>query len=949
MRQKTGLRSRQITITIGLSALIGGAAMMPAAAVAQQKPKPGAAKKPAASAGKKPPSATSASAAPLTTLDRALERVAWDESKGGVLLVVDPARTQARSGATAPASGNLALSAIAPHFDRKVATVGSVQVVAPARMVVMNEQPGEPDVFQGLTRAEKVRYLMASLTPEQWQKLGSPEGLGRDDLTDDTQKKQFDAIIPAQMRVARYVRNGSGAFRRQGESVPLTAEQRAQVRLRARRGVDMLLHSADRPGTFIGFTRRYEGQEVKEYAVLDEGQPDPSQVGGAAYGAALRKIVPNEPKPGELNFAVPVLAAKVSLDGILTIGDLIKRVGEATKLEIYADRRVARVPVTIRGATAKAGELLKAVALAVTGTYRKIDTGAGGAAPAYILTEDLVGFGARQVSLADWLQGAEARKRQVFEEMSLRMAAQKPLAQIGFAENDPLAPGEALVRRIEEQWEKTDPRVRLDVPFADLPPGLQAYVKEEAARRAEGMRPQPVRTDTVKVGFHLRYSFLVPGVGEVEEANPEIGEAWMFLPRPMLLAGARAKAAPALIEPVALPSTVPTRSLLVSPKSAEEAARTVDAARGRGFNQLWVASNDPAVIAAAVESAKPHSVPVYAVVRLLRPSASKEGNLDRTILGVPPSEVEQRDSGKQPQGNLEALLSEEDNPAAAATPVGDWLAPDAANPKLLAARIAEIAKTPGLAGLVLQDTLPPGYGEYEGGGFLPGEASAASGARSGETTPARFLGYTPQMRLAFLRREGVDPMDLVPASVRGDGSPGNPFFRDESGSAASSISSRAVADPAARRWNAFKRDANLKLMGQVFDTVREAAPKLPLLIRNRWDDQQSGGGASGGVSAGGHPVRWYALWDNPERLPEVAPGSAAEDPLRRASTQYKNLTLSLSWSEPQSKQDEAFFREGLRAFGETVQESHAAQGIVIDLSEMPADKAVSLLEGIAAK
>ena len=104
-----------------------------------------------------------------------------------------------------------------------------------------------------------------------------------------------------------------------------------------------------------------------------------------SLGRRCAKARPNLPKPGELS--TDTLTAPVPLAGVRTVRDLVIRIGLAQHLELYADARYAARTVILAGAkSAPAGDLLSALALCVSGAYRKVG-------PAYVLTDDLVRLG----------------------------------------------------------------------------------------------------------------------------------------------------------------------------------------------------------------------------------------------------------------------------------------------------------------------------------------------------------------------------------------------------------------------------------------------------------------------------------------------------------------------------------------------------------------------------
>ena len=154
-----------------------------------------------------------------------------------------------------------------------------------------------------------------------------------------------------------------------------------------------------------------------------------------AQGVALKATVPSRPKPSDLAFEAPALSVAVPLTGAQSVGDLVKRVGEAAGIEIYADARVGMLPLWTRGRAARAGDIVQALCLAVTGTMRKIRPAGGHST--YVLVDDQVGIGTRCALLADWKSDAQHQKGVVEEQIRTRIGAQ-PKQYLPFMENDPL-------------------------------------------------------------------------------------------------------------------------------------------------------------------------------------------------------------------------------------------------------------------------------------------------------------------------------------------------------------------------------------------------------------------------------------------------------------------------------------------------------------------------------
>jgi hypothetical protein len=138
----------------------------------------------------------------------------------------------------------------------------------------------------------------------------------------------------------------------------------------------------------------------------DDHTPRPPTLppGGEAAFAAR---VPSRAKPSQLAFDAPALDVRVSLVGAQTVDDLVGRVAKATGLELFADQRVGRLPVWTKGNAARAGDLLEALARAITGAWRQVTPAAPGTnRPVYVLADDVVGIGVRYARLWEWERDA---------------------------------------------------------------------------------------------------------------------------------------------------------------------------------------------------------------------------------------------------------------------------------------------------------------------------------------------------------------------------------------------------------------------------------------------------------------------------------------------------------------------------------------------------------------
>jgi hypothetical protein len=697
--------------------------------------------------------------------------------------------------------------------------------------------------------------------------------------------------------------------------------------------------------------------EGEAFAIMEsDAAPDPHET----VRRALRTLAPNRPKRGDLDYASPALDARVPLDGeAKTVSDLVRRVAEATRLEVYADRRVGGLPVTVLaapGQTARAGDLLKALAYAVTGTFRAVEGGdAGGEGPkVYLLTDDIEGIAPRRLRQIQWHADADsltaAEQARIEEEIRQKNIA--PL--IGFAPDDPGALPPALVGRVEKALAENGREAA--VSAADLPLPLREMVQQQIVEHARALPEAPLRPDRVYLNLNLTAQILLPGVGEFD--GPPLGRLSSLLSRPANTPGAAGSAAQpeagstapaggASSAPAALPAPFAARSaLLVAPTNPDEARAAVAAGRSRGIARVFVAvpfgagasgeQTARALLGAAIEAGKKEGVPVWAAVRLLRRPAAGTGNgsdsaellpRDRNVFGETPAGFAAR-RGDAPDSKRVAYWGEE----IAARGRWDWLClEDEKTRAVLADELARLAAVPGLAGLVLRDVAAPGRA-------LPPDATP------GTPLLGTYLGYTPQTRVEMIRRENVDPVDLLPSNGMGGEYEESllPFFPEERPGAASP-GPRQVRDPRTgewrseppapgetlwARWGALRRDENrrhLALLGAQLKTRLPAGIPLMLGLPN----------PDGALFASG-----YALWESPEQPPR-----AEDRPKPGAAGERLVPVVATDRSEPGT-----FARNGIAALPERAAQYNGGgwNGVVLDLSALPVTKALNLLRGAMA-
>jgi hypothetical protein len=596
---------------------------------------------------------------------------------------------------------------------------------------------------------------------------------------------------------------------------------------------------------------------------------------------------------------------------------LVGRAARATKTELYADARLAGLRLWHRGtAPARSGDVLKALCLATTGAFRRVG-------PAFVLTESREGLGARRARLADRLRDLEEEGRAIEETARRNLLAAQPwrflrVAGDGGTGGGLLGPG--VERRMEQVWQ--NPHGAADgvrVALADLPAPLQARIREQWQKDISPDEREKWLVEQVLLRPDLRLSYLVPGLNAPVDAMSVEWRSLLPLPGGI---PAPDRAGDGL---VVLPQGPAVRALRVAPGTSDDLSSLAREAKRRGLNQLWVDVSEVADAAAAVTlltraiaAGKEQGLPVVATFRLLR-----RGPIDRdAAAGEPAVPGDLNVCGESAtEYAARRLRARPDDPWTAFRfgEAREWRRIDSpADVAGLGRRLRGIAGVPGIAGVALTDTAAPGYARTRNDADVP---------RAGED-----LGYTPEMRLGFLREAGVDPIDIDPMPVY------LPFFPGDDWDL------RA-------RWDAFRYRANARTLAALFVDLRRAAPGVPLWIAER------------GESYGHWPPLWFGSWDRADTLPRRtdAGRTEREPPLyeraRRVSRRALQAITLLpevppinGTAPPERSSSEALtellrWRLGKEASGGGV--ATRWDGFVLDWSGMPSGEVPALLTALA--
>ncbi len=756
----------------------------------------------------------------------------------GVLLAVGADKVILPAGTETPPPGNADLGPLTAAFGEETQAFGAVTAVAPASRVVLNEDPAPPDVTTDLSPSTAFKMLAASLDDAQWAALTSERGLGLADLADGTQQALFHALF---RRGRLWVASQDPEMAKLPDDLRTDtrdiSDQISGVRLRLGQTAHLYVH--DRKGQTIFLSQSPTDVAGRMHTWSPKMDPPAAQ-----HNVALRASVANMPRPGDLRLDDAALQGLVPLAGLRTVEGLVARIAVLSHKEIYADPHYAHRTLTLIGPapSAPAGNLLGALALAIAGTYRQVG-------PAFVLTDDLTGVGTRRQRLAEWEDAARTNQGTLGDQAGqalLNRRASQARTLPTFGDATALTPGQLAAMKGRVALTGL-PGEEDSYPFAKLTAAQQHLARRTAdayeEQRATGTLPSYLTdrdlqeadsTGPVALRPEYKVQMLVPTIDTPVETNLHSPLWMLFWPGEALFYAEHPPEAaqpPAPVKPTAPPlmpllRSRPRRAVIGHPRTVASVDALVAAMRKTGLNELWLdvfsqgtahvpgselssktlSPDAPDILAETLKQTAGTGITVYADLSLLPwgdapPDAvrdlSIEGETSRELAVHAHNwaqEVEYDDAGRPVMFAPPPILV---SPAAERVRGG------------LTSLVRGLSARPGLAGFVWEDA----------------EADDA-------------LGYTPEMRLAFLRAFHGDPLDITPQlSLNADVS--LPTFDD------------AAADKAlSRLWDKARTGANAALLGAMRQALMPSVASRSILMEQSTDS-----------------VAWVASWDDPRQLP----------------------------------------------------------------------------------
>jgi hypothetical protein len=752
------------------------------------------------------------------SLEQALPHAYWNTEEQGALLAVAPERTLLRTVKKQPP---LRIPPIPPRgynltnllslFDYAPIRTRSVTAIAPTTMRVFTRPTISPEEGSYEGKGEAASALFETFTAAQWKLLGDNNGIGMADLT-DKQQKLYAKLLP---RIALLDPIETSEETKTGTHRPkitLTPMQIKQMRLRIAKHIDIeFLFNGGESSTY-----EEHDDETNTHDFSDE--TDDETMDDALQKEKLPwRIFPkvaNRTKPSDLDYKSPRLNPEISLKGINTVGDLVARIGQTTRLNLSADARVQPLHLYLRGESARAGDLLEALCVSLMATFRKMPDGNG-----YLLTEDRDGLGARVAAWEEWDQirykfrrAREEKRAEIMRRNGFTMTTDDPYN---------LSPDVQKKMHLEEREDL--PKEKRGIDMHLLSSDLQKTLRQDMQRfiqhakkdlREDGSEVyQDIVTDRVEMNYSTRAYFIVPSIGQVradidyaEDILPDTSEKQKETPLPAVLP---------------LPASWKNRRLYVSVDTPEETKQVIDLAQQYGFSGVYfemqpTASQAIPFFKVAIAEGKAKKIAVGAFCDIFPAGEETENRyaIDKNILGETGYEFYQR-MQKFPSGfGFDGQSAYEKN----------TIALSKTNLQKLQKELATIVQSKELTGLsclVIRADLP--------------SYSLESYSREGKP----LYGYTLQNRLDFFKTNRVDPIDIVTE----DDEYYNlysPYFNDaieintinpniKEGVEETTVT---IQNPnfinVNNKWGDFLEAQRKKVEPDLFQTLKIAAPSLPL-------------------------------------------------------------------------------------------------------------------------
>lgn len=654
---------------------------------------------------------------PKTTYYDVISNLPWDVQKQGPLVCVCPLR--------------IANGKTLEDLEMKRIPLGDITAIGPAKMVTLRSRfTDPPNLYEGLPEEAKVLYLLNVASDDQVRKLLG-EGLCIDDCRGEA-AAVMQSIMPAPFMwgagttgVISNMRSATWPLK--FEAMP--EAERRRVRLKVTRHIDLT----------VALSNGYSGTEYRPDLSAGKSVPMVKRDESQQFGLKYEVESDNSPRKSQLDFTDPRLDKKIPFKNQERLEQLLTRMTEATGIPLQCASAYRYGQMLEAGSDASARDILQALARSVAGVYRKLGEN-------YILTNDLEGVRTHQARIAayiDDLQKETERRQAIWRRDMLKSGR---LARVKFFENEDegLTSAEIESMRKNDNNEADGPHY---LPISQASADVRKAIEANTASYGGGGS-----VDKSKVGIqsYLRYQFILPNGTPFWETR-SVGNVSQFSEHPYLWQPPNPK-------PVAMPLAAggSLQALVLRADSASTARAHVKQVQKLGLNELWLETQSPSALKAAVEAANLAGIKVALVIR---PWAAAPGQA--------PLDPDTTTSGEHARSEAAAVANYlslqhfyQDNSGYPPEVRENYSPLDPLNDARWSA-LARLAGTSGVAKIVLLDAYPTGYAQkvsYAQRDYFFGHAAD------------NFVsyGYSNVQRLAFFKKSQTDPLDTLHGTIRND-------------------------------------------------------------------------------------------------------------------------------------------------------------------------------------
>lgn len=687
--------------------------------------------------------ATGQTESPMT-LSQYIDSLHWDPAKSGPLIAVD--------------AKNLTINDEGPNdlsgFERKMEKAGNLTVLAQSWAISLDEAD-LPNAYQALSNDDKLTYLLATLSASDIKGL-TTTGISASELTGEP-KAALLSLVPKPLTYLEGEATGTGACS-QSEPVTLPEDQSDHVRLQLRKGVQVWYGATKMPNG---------GTSTSGISSLSFRGPAGTPIVYSTAGFRLRgspeivgKIVDSTEKVSDLKWSDPRLAKEIELKAEEPIADIVQRIRTATEVEVYSDARIATRTLNSYGSGASARDLLRGLALAVGGVFRRVG-------PAYVLTANLEGGATLEARLRVRKTLAQSEIQWKISEWRAVVAKRSLLESLPFSRDDGF---QASSIPAADLASKNSDASANWVPLSQLPSIIQSAINDSQAKRQQARSAAPNRPfrdqgipipelqGQVRISPELGYRFILPDGRPLESQS--------FRPVTEVSTGSysgRGSNPPGFpVDPdlFKLGSAVGIKS--EDPRSVTQLCDTL---KGFKVGEVWLDSTSPPAIQAAIDTG-------LVIDLIIHPWDVLKGEAcpdpDRNILGMTGTEVNEIPGLRfDPIRQLTFTYSNSFSPADSELP-RHWN------------RLLSLIPQKGIRRVILLDAEPAGYqapagNEFRGVGQFRRNGVLIQPGLPSQAPELLEFGYATALRRLFLRKHQIDPIDLKPANSAQVGPPA-PFF-----------------------------------------------------------------------------------------------------------------------------------------------------------------------------